>query len=655
MIGLPTGLAIAGTEFVRGTGLFGLGRIFGVRQGSSVGRDFMALTLLAAIVIALIAFSITAGRGVSENITQIMVGHVPKAGTPIWVFANTGRDALDADILSGFKNHGGFDTARNQKAAAPGIHKGIGRLDFYPVTEMEMRDPLIQLPVLEAWQTKANPGEVPTEFRGWAVDRTNPVWAVNTPGPGSAFAVVLSRSLFEKHFDFSKYRAHMAEVLSTAELARVPETLSRVTELAEIYLSLPFDTTRRRLVPFQVIWADSLPGLQKISMLVPYEIITRSRTVWENPDLSLAFETDVDDFDEPFQILESMEFRGLGLASSRAFVDDAGRLENFDNLLACLGNGVTVNDESNSITLEFEHVTRWSAVDECLTASGLRQFPNLSPNFASYTGWQVSGRTVTAPCNSVRPYVRERDPDNRCWNADDTISFTPFPYFRSGLVFIPPGLDTISAVEDVLNFADERGAVFLVPETYKDALLRIDFTQKVIQYATSAVGALGIVLFIMVLFLQISPMLMGRRKTFGLLLARGLSWKAIYLGTFFQFAMVTFFAALIGACLTFALHFALESFFSSSAAAETARLRFGLSDPRFVPEATGGTSLISLLTNTIAGSLVITAASVAILMLIFAALILWQVPVRAGTVPVELIVGRPTETVNPEGERRKAA
>lgn len=655
MTNVRTGITIAWIEFARGTGLFGLGRLFGLRRNPVLGKDYISLTLLVAIVITLIAFSITAGRGVSENITQIMVGHVQKAGAPIWVFVNTSREAIDGNTLSVFRNGAGFDGSDGEQATAVASPESlIGKLNFYPVTELEMRSPYVQLPTSDAWNAEADGGDLAVDFRGWAVDADNPLWASNTNGPATDFSVVLSRSLFEKHFNYPKYRAFLAEQLTAAELSRLPANLKEISNLSHIYLALPFGNETKRLLSFDVIWADNLPGLQKVSMLVPYEIVARARAVWENPKLSLVFETDLDDYEESFQILDSIEFRGLDLASSKSFVDENEEPKNMKELTACLGKSVEELRNKETLTLAFRRAPHWPLVENCLKTSRLNGYPNLIYNFNNYRGWHADGRFVTASCSAVRPHVLVRDADSSCRGEEGAIRFTPFPYFRTGLVFVPPGIAIISAVEDVLSFSDRKGAVFLIPETYWDALLRMDFTQKIIRYVTSAIGALGLILLAMVLFLQISPLLSGRRKTYGLLLARGVPWRALYFGAFFQFLLITVFATLIATGLTLFLHAGLEHFFAASEAAETAKSRFGLPDPRFLPEGSVDDALISQIVNSIGGSLVLSSLGVGLSMLAFLIIVLWRIPIRASTVPVELLVGRPVADANSQEKRNEA-
>lgn len=629
-------MRIAILEFSRGTGLFGFGRLVGLRR-TGAGGDFVSLTLLSAVIIALVAFSASAGRGIAENVTQVMLGHIRGAGTPIWLLANFSRDAaVDRPALAVFANGGGYASASPPlENVEPAVASALGRLSFFPVAETEMRDPLLQLPADAIWRLNAFEGAAPTEFRGWVVDLDNPVWTAFAQSPRDPRTVVLNRKLFRDHFDYAAYRQFLAETLPPAAAVQMPPQLDDISDLKAVYLSLPFDGNRRRLVNFDVVWADNLPGLQKIAILIPYEIASLARAAWENPGITVTFEDDRDDFGDPFQIVERVTFLGADTASARPFLDD-GQMERFSQ---CLGPGVRPAHTERMKRFDFLAITSWAPVEQCLETAGLTDYPNLSPGFTSHPAVSVTGRVVTAPCHAVSDRIVQASDDPGC-RADGLVRFEPFSAFRTGLLFVPAEADIAGVLDTVRQYGDARGKVFLIAESYQDALARMDFTQKVVQYLTFAVGGLGFALCASVLYLQIRPLLLARAPTYGLLLARGLRSGAIYAGVIVQIVMTIAIGAAIGLVLLLAIRYGVEWAFGRSAAAATARTDFGLLEPRLIPVAeTGAGNPLSRLMAGLAG-FAASVAAIGFTLLAFALATLWSMPLRRSTAPVELIVAR---------------
>lgn len=652
MSALTSGLQLALKEFSRGTGLFGLSRLTGTPVTTS-GRELLAITLLFAVIITLAAFAITAGQSVSRNITQIMLGHISGAGTPIWVFGNVNRQGLDQEVLAAFQNGDALfsQTADSAPADAMAAQPMLSQLQFHPVSEIEHNDAHVRLPALDAWNSAPTPGADEVSFRGWALDPQNPIWRANAPETGVSRTIVLNRSLFEKHFDFEKYRAALVETLDRPTLATVPESLANVTDLKTLFLEVPFETSRNRLLPFEVIWADSLPALQKISMLIPYEAVVRSRAVRENPNLKLLTATDIDDYGDPGSILHSIEFRGI---DDSAYLDQNGQLKGLETLVGCLGGSAHSTSTDANVTITLDAILSWESAKTCLSEAGLSDYPEMLPNFNFYPDWSVEGRFVTAACRDIRPSEVSKHPAAACRDDAAKLTFTPVPYFRTGLVFIPSHMDTIASVETILSFGDSRGTVFLIPETYRDALQRMDFAKKVLQYLGTATLVLGAITLSVVLFLQIHPIFSSRRKTYGLLLARGMPWWSIYLGAFLQIALAVIVAMLLAFGLLLLLVSGLESFFETSEAAQTATERFGLIDPRLIPIDTsqgGSWHRVWDIINSVVMSGVVTT----LLGIVFTAATLLQISLTRSTLPVDLILGRSKSSASVQKDMAPAA
>lgn len=642
-------IRLALIEYVRSTGLFGLGRLFGISRHRG-GRDLISLTLLCAIIIALMAFSHSAGRGVAENVTQALLGHVRGAGTPIWVRANIGRDeGLDGQSLQAFGNGGGFPRG---EAYAPldvdlAVADSLRSLSFYPVTEIESGDPLAQLPTEKAWRDVTTPGETPVGFRGWGVDSDNPVIAEYTGQTSSWRTVVLNKKLFREHFDFPAYREFLARVMPKPMSAGLPENLASPEMLKEIYLSLPFNKARRRLVRFDIVWAETLPALQKISMLMSYEPIMLAREIYENERIAFVLDDDVDEIKEPYQVLERLSFLGTNRAQAQSLFADGKAIA---ALGACLGESADTENRGSTIIFNFREVVPWAAVVGCLEESGLNGYREIRAGFEPYPKTTVAGRYLEIPCRFATNRSKSNALSSTCELVDGksagskiekgTVKFSSFPTFRTGLVFVPGQADVAAALENVKHYGDKKGNVFLIGENYQDALGRMDYTQKVIGYLTLAVGGLGLLLCGAVLGLQIRPLLIGRTPMYGLLLARGINWRSIYAGVSVQILLAVVIGAVFAVVLVFLINYGLEAAFGQSTAAATARRDFGLAEPRLVPLPVGTDGLPNSWFIGAAPSLSLGIAITASFGLIFSWVTLMTLPLSRSTTPVDLIVGR---------------
>ncbi|MCB1379679.1 MAG: hypothetical protein KDK89_15120 [Alphaproteobacteria bacterium] len=662
-------ITLAIKEYVRGTGLFGLPGV----QKSKGGHDLVSLTLLSAIVIGLVTFSLSAGRGVTENITQAMLGHVRGAGAPIWVFTNIGR-GLDANALAVFANRGGYEPGEGvaPSEADPEVQQALGRLSFYPVVELEQLDPLVQLPAAgigdaavagadtaafaqasgaassangsDVWRKKVTENDVSVEFRAWAVDLKNPVYAVNAGDAAGPRTVVLSKKLFRERFNYENYRKVIAAQLPAPLLDDMPVSLDDLTELHGIYLALPFSIDEWRLLKFNVVWADSLPGIQKISMLIPFDMVMLAKAVRNKAALRFVLEEDVNDYDEPFQTLKRFTLVGVDRPKSQKLIGDGSALALLDSCLSARAREKTrkaraSRQDSSNLLFEVPPSVSWVTAQACLSRAGLGDYHDVRPGFDSSPPVTARGRTIEAECESIRDPSGQSGPSN-CDTGNAKMLYRPEAYFRAGLVFVPPGVDIADTIRNIKQYGDSKGKLFLIGETYQDALGRMDYTQKVIGYLTAAVAMLGFLLCASALYLQIRPLVAARLPTYGLLLARGIHAYSIYAAVAVQMLIAVMIASIFATVLVSAIYVAFEWMFGQSTAAHVARVEFGLSEPRLIPlpvDAAGHE--LSWLTS-VAPSLSIGVAVTALLTLVFALTSLLGIPLRRTTTPVELIVGR---------------
>ncbi|MCO6188248.1 hypothetical protein [Rhizobium sp. L1K21] len=612
-------------EFLRGTGGFGVGRFFGVRR-TRAGQDFLALFGLCAILIAMAAFSISAGRGISQNLANALLGHVRNAGVPIWVNGHPENGFAISAVYTGRSFETSVDTAAHPLGT------------FYPVTEIEPGDYAIRLPADDNWERVSTRNFAEVDIRGWSIARNNPLWLQYGNPDDSIQTVILSRTLFNAHFRYDAYRGALEKLLPRPAVEELPKALSDVTELEDIYLSLPFRQETRRLLRFKIRWAESLPALQKISFIVPEEISTLAAAIRSNTSLALTFASDRDDLDEPYRVLEGYAFRGLSLPATQKRLQHMGGDKAFDELARCLGTAATIDRTGSRLAIHFGSPTTRLYADQCVETAGFTDFPNMHPVFTAYPQIEVDGAQLEAPCSALAIRLRMKPDGMPC--DEGMTGYFPDAHVRNGLFFVPSGSDIAGFLDRVGAEHDESGKrMFRIGENYLDALGRMDFTRKVIAYLSGSLALLGLILCVVVLYLQMQPMAARRAAGYGLLLARGMTPGQLYFGFMLQIGLCLAVAAVAAVGLNLALLVSIEHWFQSSDAAAAARAGIGLMEVRLVPIAAAAWAPYGIWVSDLLRSVTLSFAGVLLAALSCAAVILYRLPLRPHSLPVDLMTG----------------
>ncbi len=625
-------------EFLRGTGAFGLGRFFGVAR-SHTSQDFLALTGLAAIVMALIAFSLSAGRGISDNLANALLGHVQGAGVPIWVNAHPDSGfAIGPDF-----SQRSLDPPQQDKRQDLGT--------FYPVTELEPQDFAIHIPGDASWQRISTHNFNEVDIRGWALSRANPLWQqYATPSNIAAdeiLTVIASRNLFEAHFDYAAYRAAVIAAVPGPVARELPVSIASLDELSNLYFSLPFHQHKRRLVAFHVRWVESLPALQKISFIVPEEIVTLASAVRTNSALAMLFDHEKSADDDSYQAAEGISIRGLSLPASKKRIAELGGNAVFDRLSECIGQVKNKTKRGSTLVFEFAGPVPTASINACLDEVGLPDFPNLMINFTAYPALNAEGALLRVACEGLAIRLRFLPDGSPCQKG--MTAYFPDPHVRSGLFYVPDGDDIAAFLDRIIQARDDGGSrVFRIGENYLDALARMDFTGKVIAYLTASVALLGGALVLAVLYLQIQPMAARRAPAYGLLLARGMTPGQIRGGFLLQITLSIIAGALGALLLNCTLSLAIEHWFQGSSAAEAARRGIGLLQVRLIPLPADSFTPLGLWIGGIFKSLAIAFGTVLLAAFAVALLILFRLALKAGSLPVELMSGTISQTPKQE-------
>ncbi len=253
----PVWMSIGNLAFWRS---FRCGR-FGCGGG---GRDFFWLTLLLSLVISMALLLVGSRAGLLERFTDALLGTLRPHGVPVWV-------------TSHWENHEGIQTGllsqlKELERRIPGASFG---LTVHPYRRLAENNPRILPPTKSVWDSG-------TPWVGWGVYPEDPLWGLEAPADwnthknpdgwqGLPLSVVLSESLFKKHFNYTAYRAFMQPILRQKKLRRLPPEPPRgdlKNALNSLWLKVMVGN-REELVPFRVRWVHHIPGMEKVAYLFP--------------------------------------------------------------------------------------------------------------------------------------------------------------------------------------------------------------------------------------------------------------------------------------------------------------------------------------------------------------------------------------------------
>ncbi len=589
------------------------------------GRDHAALVALMTLLITMIALALDARRSLETNLVHALVGHVPGAGTPLIVQPHVDRliAGFDARALAVFRNHGGFapTIARHPDQASP-----LNELDAFPFVEIEPESPFLRLAGWAATGTSEAP-----RLSGWAVDRNNPLWRNAVGDDGRPLTIVIDRRLARRAFSYAAYRAAVAPRLPAPARNALPVTVADPAMLDTLYFDVIFSGEDTRLVPFSIVWVDGLPALQEIAMLVPIDVLARASAAFRYPALAFVTERDRDEAGDPAMELTRLTALDTDLAADGT---EAGAPQ---ALATCLGSDVTTEIRPTRTILHVNGRYSYGDFTACMTHAGIGTGARIVPGFRRHPTIEARGRALSVACDGIEG---GRIPHRlleacRQKSAGERAPFTVFSGFRAALVFVPDGISPAEALSALLA---ERGdkmpggnnRIFLTAESYRDAVTRISYSHGVIAYLGAVLAALGLAIAACVMAGQILPMLDRRRRTFGLMLARGIPAGAIALGLVLQIALAATIATVCAFLLRIGVITLVDLRFTASPTAELARTMLGVAHPVLLGSAT-------MPAAGSAASLFAGAGLVTLIAIAAAALGLWRIGLTPDAAPVDLM------------------
>jgi hypothetical protein len=614
------------------------------------GRDFFVLTLLCAILIETIALVAAAGEGISANFARALLGNLPGYGFPIWVTINAENygHRLDMQTLSQFRNAPGISRSDDQQKRRPG-DPILSTVDIFPVEEIEPKDLRVSLPCAGAgvqcdpeqgnppvWNTQ--PG--PIDFKGWGVAADDPLWRSAFDQEGVAVdqskglrIVVLNEALFDKHFNYEAYVRALRDRLPKPVFEQLPEHHGDLKTLKVIYLDTAFRNAHKRLLPYEVVWVESLPALEKVAMLFPLPLLGAAQLVLdqggpsendkhdEDKKLALTQPEDQDEEHAPDRVLSRASIVDVDLLDAERQKIVRNR---FQQLAECLGPGaVNRSADDDILTLEFDEGMLPKAWSECRKRAGLDPEKRLRSSYHISPMLKINGLTLI---------VGGQGPTK-------TVEIPAFTNYRIANVYVAD----FSAIEPVTQSLRDNtidgNHQFLITEIYQDALNRLHYAIVTIRWIGVGVAVLGLMVVVILLMLQLTPLIERRRPYYGMLLARGMSSWAILFALLAQVLL----AAVMGFCIAFVgaevLKAIIASHFATSEVATFAKHELGIQSPVLLPSVnfSNPAAVVSGLRE---GFLLATLSFLPVMLVAtgFAVLRALRLPLLPSTTPVELLV-----------------
>jgi len=527
------------------------------------GRDFFWLTVLVTLIFscALLLFSIK--QGLSDRFVDVLLGSVPNAGIPIWVQTNPyhgSKQELDEGLLAQIAAHA-------QAQALPQQAHAAKPLTIHPYGDVSVN--FIDLPdKAEVWADKSE------GFKGLAIYPEDPLWRYamgdNTgqTAPGPLLHIVLSRSLVEKHFNYSLYLEKLKKALPTPLWAKLPETKEDflASKNPDIWMEFGIPSESfRELLPVKVTWVDRLPIPGNHTFLVSAHLYHAMQFAFFNSHLHYFPETALSDntllakprvsglafngetteevrknFKDCLGIGELSQSTGMHYLTLRRSVPtfrlDACR-DQFQ-----LGDSVSV-ESSVAGDLIFEtrgpaniHCTEWP--DELLSqeerkscqednqATVRREVPVISASCINFPSHELSVEEKAA-CY--------KDPDFRI----ERRMTEQVEQFQYAFLYVPKRDQLDQAMQFIDNLPEKP---LYLTATYEDSLNRFSALTEMLTVLSEWFFGLAAGFLLFLLYVQLTTLVGHRRHTYGILLAKGVAYGELYA----IIAMQLFFVVAIG-------------------------------------------------------------------------------------------------------------
>lgn len=537
------------------------------RRGGQHRLDFFWLTVLLFLSSTLMLFLWGSKEGLLNRFMEVSVGYLPGHGIPIWVRSELAEDGsgflLDHKILKEIQQ---ID---------------ISNIEAYPFREVEAKD--IRIPGYEeyylgysreikkgqvVWHETGDPRKM-AHFKAWAVYSYDPLWnqgnndatltADRPQALGIPSEVVLSRALFEKHFDCEAYRRALKKIY------RLPESMlggikelrqsdclwclrSKNPDESSIWLSVKV-ARERELTRCKVRFVPRIQTMEKVALLFPLSTLHALIVSHGNSKMKIQLE-------------------GGGRPSRRA-----KKLWIWGDL-----ERIRITDFSNCICARLEE--RAGYYQLVLGSRGQRE--DWVRACAAIYGIQLRGDDLPLSDVGYADVVEGIDADEINHDSDgnlivsmealnkqyqksyakqirqgsqqckvDMIRVTGG--FSQALVYVKDRRSVVDSIAKIKQLtapdATKQRRALTLDESYEDAVARFGFINDVVTLIKRPYLLIYTVFLLSLLIAQVGMAINHRKANYGILLSKGFCVKHIYMITISQ----------VGLCFTVGYVFALAA------------------------------------------------------------------------------------------------
>ena len=531
---------------------------FKLRKPYPGGRDFLWLILLLTLLF-IGAFSVLlVYRGFNERLLDVLLGHIPNGGTPVWVrprisFIPTDQGTpvyIDEALIESLRQQAKY------LALQVYPHKEVGASgDFSP-----------QWPSEETWSKDSEVG-----FKGLAVLPDDPLWkdAVKDKDIKSPLHLVLNRSLFDKEFHSAQYRIALEGKIPGTLFKQLPVNGDKEhwQKMESLWMKVG-----KTLLPVNITWVDNFPIPRRYSFLMsmelyyalmasdqynlsyypeatekPGERVTAVNFLIDRDYQRAHLEALSDCLNTPFPSAWQPEFR-FNIASGTEVAPFELKLKTALPKIwvaACLSNtdyrvettsGISINLAQELMPIDCKTLFRWT-----------NDRANCKPD-------QKVNKTINVirlPCDKMPQGEITANEMKQCEaegasissplliKSDQHLSFKPYQDPKQAFLYVA----NRSQVTEIINLIDKmHDTPLIISETYNDTLKRFNFLTRLLDSLGIPMIITISTIGIFILGLQLSSIIGHRTHIYGIFLTKGLSTWNIYTLFLYQLA----FSLLVG-------------------------------------------------------------------------------------------------------------
>lgn len=531
-------------------------------------RDFLWLTLLLGLTLALAMLLLAARQGVLDKLLDVSLATVPGHGVPIWVSGKSRNygDALSTRQLDrigaldeGLRVYPYYDVL-NSDISLPGGSGGEGEQSIWrplPQDAQGVDDEFVSDPLV------------------WAVYADDPLWTTALPNGTQKGehnitpVVVLNRQAFGR-LNCNVYQRAITLVspgamfsdgidMSTDQALKSDKTPDCLRD-GHIWLRLR-PGENNELHRFRIIWVDRLPTFDEVAILFPmsfYQVLKIAQI-----DGNLHF------------FPELLGKPGLRLASIEVHPGQQHHYskKEFEKFYDCIGR----EGGKNQATIRFSRPVPEATIEACATNTGLR-FQH-EPVVGDQRPFLTLGKVIRGSpfdfvsegkyvCLSPTEQTKGERGVDLCdvdsgLVAVDPVKGSDFEYAivyvkdRDRVFEVMNHLEGLTTADDELSgraeVSDEAGeSILFIPAPYKDAVRRFGFMTAVLDLFTWPFGLLLSLTLLILSLAQVGMVIQHRRHSYGVYLAKGMGGIAILLMLIVQVS-ISLGIGFLGACLCLVL------------------------------------------------------------------------------------------------------